>query len=56
MENETVSWPQYVMYSLIIVFVLLANIAFGQVKIKVFNASWNKQNGVTWVNNRRKNN
>ena len=34
MENETVSWPQYVMYSLIIVFVLLANIAFGQVNVK----------------------
>ena len=50
MDNETVSWPQYVIYSLIIVFILLANIAFGQVKIKVFNASWNKQNGVTWVN------
>ena len=50
MENETVSWPQYVIYSLIIVFILLANIAFGQIEIKVFNASWNKQNDVPWVN------
>ena len=50
MENETVSWPQYVIYSLIIVFILLANIAFGQIEIKVFNASWNKQNDVPWIN------
>ena len=29
---------------------MLANVAFGQIEIKVFNANWNKQNDVPWIN------
>ena len=50
MKNQSeVSWQQYVMYSMLILFVLLANLAFGQIKIMQFNADWNKTNSVSWV-------
>ena len=35
-------------YLLIILFILLANISFGQITVKHFNAEWNKANGVDW--------
>jgi thiol-disulfide isomerase/thioredoxin len=49
MENQDVSWPQYIMYSMLIIFILLANITFGQIEVVVFNAEWNKNNSVSWV-------
>jgi thiol-disulfide isomerase/thioredoxin len=49
MENQDVSWPQYIVYSMLIIFVLLANIAFGQITVKHFNAQWNEANGVDWI-------
>jgi len=36
-------------YLLIILFILLANISFGQITIKHFNAEWNKDNGADWI-------
>ena len=36
-------------YLLIILFILLANISFGQITLKHFNAEWNETNGVDWI-------
>jgi len=43
--------PQFKMftiYLLIILFILVANISFGQIKIMHFNAGWNSGNDVEW--------
>ena len=34
---------------IVILFMLFANSAFGQIEVKYFNAGWNKANGVNWV-------
>ena len=39
----------FVLYLLIILFVLLTNISFGQITVKHFNAGWNEANGVDWL-------
>ena len=39
----------FAIYLLIILFILVANISFGQIKIMHFNAGWNKANDVPWV-------
>ena len=39
----------FALYLLIILFVLLANISFGQITVKHFNAGWNKANAVDWL-------
>tara|TARA_Y100000310_G_scaffold266899_1_gene278628 strand:- start:110 stop:463 length:354 start_codon:yes stop_codon:yes gene_type:complete len=36
-------------YLLIILFILLANTSFGQIKVVQYNAGWNKANSVDWV-------
>ena len=36
-------------YLLIILFILLANTSFGQIKVVQYNASWNEANDVNWV-------
>tara|TARA_R100000426_G_C4796738_1_gene100916 strand:- start:387 stop:746 length:360 start_codon:yes stop_codon:yes gene_type:complete len=41
----------YIIYFLIIIFMILASTAFGQIKAIQFNAEWNKANDVNWVNN-----
>ena len=49
MEKSDVTWHQWLIYSLIISFILTANIVFGQIKVTQFNAGWNEANNVTWV-------
>ena len=39
----------FALYLLIILFVLLANLSFGQMSVKHFNAGWNESNGVDWI-------
>ena len=36
-------------YLLIILFMLLVNTSFGQIKVVQYNAGWNKANSVDWV-------
>ena len=49
MENSDITWQTRVTYMLIIIFMLLASIGFGQIKVVQFNAGWNKANDVSWV-------
>jgi thiol-disulfide isomerase/thioredoxin len=47
--TDNASWRTWIMYMLIIVIMLLANICFGQIKVVQYNAGWNKANDVSWV-------
>jgi len=47
--TDNINWPTRFIYMLIIVFMLLASICFGQIKVVQFNAGWNKANDVPWV-------
>ena len=47
-DSEIPSPKLYAVYLLIILFVLLANVSLGQVKIIHFNAGWNSNNDVEW--------
>ena len=38
----------FAVYLLIILFMIIANISFGQVKVVHFNAGWNSANDVEW--------
>jgi len=38
----------FTLYLLIILFVLLTNISFGQITVKHFNAEWNEANSADW--------
>ena len=38
-----------IIYALVIILVLMANIVFGQIKVEQFNAGWNEANKVPWV-------
>ena len=49
MINIDEAWKIFITYMFIIFFVLLANVAFGQIKIIHFNASWNSVNDVNWL-------
>ena len=46
---DNINWQTRVMYMLIIVFMLLCSVCFGQIKVVQFNAGWNKANDVPWV-------
>jgi len=48
--EETVTWRIFGMYMLIILFMLFASAAFGQIQVTQFNAGWNSANDVSWVN------
>jgi len=48
--EETVTWRIFGMYMLIILFMLFASTAFGQIQVTQFNAGWNSANDVSWVN------
>jgi thiol-disulfide isomerase/thioredoxin len=48
--TDNINWPTRFIYMLIIVFMLLGSICFGQIKVVQFNADWNKANDVAWVN------
>ena len=47
--TDNINWRTRVIYMLIIVFMLLASLCFGQIKVVQFNAGWNKANDVPWV-------
>ena len=49
MEESNITWKIFSMYMLLILLMLFANIAFGQIKVVQFNAGWNKANDVNWV-------
>jgi thiol-disulfide isomerase/thioredoxin len=48
-DNETPSPKIYAVYLLIILFVLLSTVSFGQIKVIHFNAGWNEGNGADWI-------
>ena len=48
--EETVTWRIFSAYMLIILFMLVASTAFGQIQVTQFNAGWNSANDVPWVN------
>ena len=48
--EETVTWRIFGMYMLIILFMLFASAAFGQIQVTQFNAGWNSANDVAWDN------
>ena len=43
------TWKIFSVYILIIIFMILANASFGQIKVMQFNAGWNSTNDVPWV-------
>jgi len=47
--EETVTWRIFSIYMLIIFFMLLTSVAFGQIQVTQFNAGWNSANEVPWV-------
>ena len=49
MEKSEISWPQYIVYIFVMIFVFLASTAFGQIEVTQFNAGWNSANDVSWV-------
>ena len=49
MEKVDTTWRIFGMYILVILFMLLSGMAFGQIKIAQFNAEWNKGNEVKWI-------
>jgi hypothetical protein len=56
MEEQDIKWPQYVIYTLIIVFALTCQLSFCQnicktdICVVEFNAGWNKTNSIDWLN------
>ena len=49
MKESDITLAQWIIYSLIIIFVLFANIAFSQIEVTHFNAGWNSNNDVPWI-------
>jgi len=49
MEDQDIVWPQYIIYTIVMLCVFLASTAFGQIEVKQFNAGWNSANDVSWV-------
>ena len=49
MEKIDITWRIFSTYLLIILFILFAETAFGQIKVMQFNAGWNSTNDVPWV-------
>jgi hypothetical protein len=50
MEKDCVTWKIFGMYMLVIFFMLACSGAFAQIQVAQYNAEWNKDNGVDWVN------
>ena len=48
MENTNTTWKIFSMYMLVILLMLFAGNAFGQIKVIQFNAGWNKANEAAW--------
>ena len=49
MEKIDTTWRIFSVYMLVILLMLFAGNAFGQIEIKQFNAGWNSANNVDWV-------
>jgi len=49
MEKPDVTWRIFGMYMLVLLFILVAGNAFGQIQVAQYNAGWNKANEVPWV-------
>ena len=49
MEKIDTTWRIFSVYMLVILLMLFAGNAFGQIEIKQFNAGWNGANNVDWV-------
>ena len=47
--EKTITCRIFGVYMLILFFMLVANIVFGQIKVTQFNAGWNSTNEVPWV-------
>ena len=48
MEKVDVTWRVFSVYMLVLLLMLFAGNAFGQIEIKHFNAGWNKANDAAW--------
>ena len=48
MENTDVTWRTFSVYMLVLLFMLFAGGALGQITVKHFNAEWNKANSADW--------
>ena len=48
MEKVDTTWKIFMSYMLVLFFILLTNLAFGQIEVKHFNAEWNSSNDVPW--------
>jgi nitrate/TMAO reductase-like tetraheme cytochrome c subunit len=55
MKKVDVTWKIFSMYMLVILFMLVASTAFGQVNVVQFNANWNKTNDVEWCTSKKLN-
>ena len=49
MEQTDVTWKTYLVYLLLMLFIFLSSLAFGQIEVKQYNAGWNSANNVEWV-------
>ena len=49
MEKVDTVWKIFSMYLLVLLFMLISNNAFSQIKVIQFNAGWNKANEAPWV-------
>ena len=49
MEKIDTTWRIFSVYMLVVLLMLFAGSAFGQIKVIQFNAGWNKANEVPWV-------
>ena len=49
MENAETTWQTYLIYILIMLFIFISSVCFGQIKVVQFNAGWNSANDVPWV-------
>ena len=49
MKDELVTWRLFIVYISVLILMLVYGTAFGQVKVAVFNAEWNKTNDVAWA-------
>jgi hypothetical protein len=53
MENAQTNWQTYLVYILVMLFIFIGNVCFGQVKVVQFNAGWNSQNNVKWCTSKQ---
>ena len=49
MEKPDVTWRVFGMYLLVLLLILISGNANGQISVAQFNASWNQDNSVSWV-------